>query len=238
MNPATITTGTVVLRDGNTIVPATVSYAAATRVTTLTPTTALTAGTAYTMTIVGGSTGVKDLAGNPLPGNVNVAWCFTTASAPVTIGVTTIGTLEDWGDRNYLTGSKVTTTAAGRIASMSVYVGDVDSLSARRLYQVGVYTDNGGRPGTLVAVSPTGTLAGYSWNTVSISASLLANTRYWLIFNTNGRTADVNNMYYAPAGTGRGAYSALPVVFGTWPATFPAATMTNYAFSLYATTAP
>src|SRR5204863_7202672 len=101
---------------------------------------------------------------------------FTTAIAPPTIGVTTIGSLEDWGDRNYLTGSKVTTTAAGRIASMSVYVGDLDSLPERREYQVAVYTDNGGRPGTLVAVSPTGTLAGYSWHTVSISASTLAHT--------------------------------------------------------------
>ena len=54
---------------------------------TLTPTAALTISTTYTVTIVGGASGVKDLAGNALASNYS--WSFTTGTVtsppPVTI---------------------------------------------------------------------------------------------------------------------------------------------------------
>src|SRR5262249_1401721 len=46
---------------------------------TLTPSSQLAASTTYTATIVGGSGGVKDLAGNALASNV--VWSFTTGAA-------------------------------------------------------------------------------------------------------------------------------------------------------------
>ena len=104
---------------------------------------------------------------------------------------------------------------------MSVYVGAVDSLAANRQYQLAIYTDNAGRPGTLVAVSATGTLVANAWNTLAVSAPLLANTNYWLMFNTNGRTASVNNMHYKSGAAGKGAHSVASAPFGTWPATLP-----------------
>ena len=77
MNAATITTSTMVLRNpSNVIVPGTVSYNPNTKVATLTPTSLLTASTTYTVTIAGGSSGVKDLAGNALVSNF--VWSFTT----------------------------------------------------------------------------------------------------------------------------------------------------------------
>ena len=57
---------------------------------------------------------------------------------------------------------------------MSVYVGAVDSLVANRQYQLAVYTDVAGRPGTRVAFSATGTLVPNAWNTLTINATLLA----------------------------------------------------------------
>ena len=118
---------------------------------------------------------------------------------------------------------------------MSVYVGAIDSVVANRQYQLAIYRDNAGRPGTLVAASASGTLVANAWNTVAVSAPLLASTNYWLMFNTNGRTAAVNNMRYNTGAAGQGAYSTASVPFGAWPATFPAATTTNFVFSLYAT---
>jgi methionine-rich copper-binding protein CopC len=234
INAATLTsTGNFVLRDpANVVVPGTVSYNASTRVGTLAPSTALAASTTYTATILGGTNGVKDLAGNALASNV--VWSFTTASAITTVGLTTIGSLLDTFDSGYLNGSKVTTSTSGQIMSMSVYIGNIDA-ALNRQYQVAIYADNAGAPGTLVAASATGTLVANSWNTIAINASLLAGTNYWLMFNTNGTTGSVNNMYYNNGSAGQGAYSNAPVTFGTWPATFPAATINNSVFSLFAT---
>jgi hypothetical protein len=99
---------------------------------------------------------------------------------------------------------------------------------------VAIYTDNAGRPGTLVAVSATGTLVANAWNTLGVNASLLPSTNYWLMFNTNGRTSSVNDMRFRYGNAGQGAYSKAAVLFGTWPATFPATT-NSLVFSLFAT---
>jgi len=101
-----------------------------------------------------------------------------------------------------------------------------------------IYTDNGGRPGTLIANTTTGTLVANAWNTLPITATLQPNTSYWLMYNTNGRTSTVNNMHYNDGSLGQGGYSAANVNFGTWPATFPTSTLTTAIYSLYATFAP
>lgn len=80
MNTASITSATVELRDaGNSLVSAAVNYTAATRTATLTPKSALSAETTYRARIMGGPSGVKDLAGNAL--GSDLAWSFTTAPA-------------------------------------------------------------------------------------------------------------------------------------------------------------
>ena len=80
MSAASITTTNFELRGpGGTLVPAAVSYDAASRTATLNPTAALAASTAYTATVKGGATGVKDLAGNALA--TDRTWTFTTAAS-------------------------------------------------------------------------------------------------------------------------------------------------------------
>ena len=86
VDPTTITASTFVLRDpSNTIVPAQVTYIIDTRTATLDPTGLLVPSTTYTATVKGGSSGVKDFAGNPM--STDVAWFFTTADSegPFTI---------------------------------------------------------------------------------------------------------------------------------------------------------
>ena len=85
MDPATINTNTFELRNSaNVLVPANVTYSAATLAATLTPSSPLAASTTYTATVRGGATDprAKDAAGNALA--ANVTWSFTTSSADVT----------------------------------------------------------------------------------------------------------------------------------------------------------
>ena len=79
MSAASITTTTFQLRGpGATVIPATVSYDAATATATLDPGAALANSTVYTATVSGGTNGVKDSAGNALA--ADKTWTFTTAA--------------------------------------------------------------------------------------------------------------------------------------------------------------
>ena len=82
MNAATIGTGTFELTQGGNPVSATVSYDGATGTASLVPNTALTGGMTYAARVRGGSSGVKDLAGNAL--TADVTWSFTTVTADTT----------------------------------------------------------------------------------------------------------------------------------------------------------
>ena len=64
----------------NQLVPALVTYSVGTRTARLTPTSSLAYATTYTARLVGGPTGIRDAANNPLA--ANVVWTFTTAAAP------------------------------------------------------------------------------------------------------------------------------------------------------------
>jgi len=102
LDPASLTSGTFRLRDaGGTVIPAAVSYDAATRTARLTPTTALAYGTRYTATV----SAVSDLAGNVLAGTRT--WSFTTVAAPAGGG--------PGGDPPVLGGSPATDVTAPRV---------------------------------------------------------------------------------------------------------------------------
>ena len=78
MDASTVTSNTFTLRAGTTTVPAAVTYNSTDKVVTLNPDADLVAGTTYTATIKGGTSGVKDVAGNVLASDKT--WTFTTAS--------------------------------------------------------------------------------------------------------------------------------------------------------------
>ena len=81
LDPASVDGTTVELSDpSNALVSATVSYNAAQRRITLAPDSALQNSTAYTATVKGGASGIKDIAGNALASDSS--WSFTTADPP------------------------------------------------------------------------------------------------------------------------------------------------------------
>jgi hypothetical protein len=86
MDPLTISTATITLRQGITPVAGTVTYAGTTA--TFAPASDLAPNTAYTATI---TTGATDLAGNPLLSNF--AWSFTTGATADTTRPTVSSTV-------------------------------------------------------------------------------------------------------------------------------------------------
>jgi hypothetical protein len=89
MAPASVTPTTFTLsaQGSGSPVSATVGYDAAARTATLTPQQILAPAETYVATVTGGPAGARDLAGNPLGGNVS--WTFTTdqpdSTAPETV---------------------------------------------------------------------------------------------------------------------------------------------------------
>ncbi|MGA5703507.1 Ig-like domain-containing protein [Peterkaempfera bronchialis] len=230
VDPATVTGANVALRSAaGTSVPATVTLDSAANAAVLTPSQQLAANTAYTLTVQQ----IKDTAGNVLAAPYRST--FTTGGVPLqTLGNTQPGSLLDDGNANHMNGSRITTgSAAAALKSMSVYVGSV-SAAPNDKYQLAVYTDSGGSPGTLVAATATGTLTANSWNTLPITATLSPGTGYWLMYNTNGTDGLSNNMRYSAGSTGQGAYSAGGVPFGSWPSSFGTSVKDPVAYSLYA----
>lgn len=164
----------------------------------------------------------------------------TAAANPTLFGKTAIGASEDSSNGNFMNCSKFTTGgSAGTAASFSVYVrGAVDA--SNNLFQGAIYTDNGSgsNPVNLVASSVSAALAGDSWNTVAISASLSASTIYWLCANTNTSVITSNNWAYDTV-AGAGTWKAQ--TFGTWPANYTTGggvAGSSTQFSFYVTYAP
>jgi len=81
MNPSTINTSTLLLRDsfGNPVAGS-VAYSSATRTATFTPSSSLQQAKTYTATMKGGTSGVKDTGGQTMLSDYS--WSFTTVVPP------------------------------------------------------------------------------------------------------------------------------------------------------------
>jgi len=117
------------------------------------------------------------------------------------------------------------------VTSMSTYVGPLVDVAPRNEFSFAIYTDVGGAPGALLAQSGVGTVKASSWNTLPITATLQANTTYWLFYNSNGGNASVNNITYTDDPNPVGAYAAR--AFGTWPTSYGPATLGGWRYAIY-----
>ena len=121
----------------NNPVPASIDYDPLTRVASLQPTAPLTPSTTYTATIKGGTFGVTDLAGNPLPADYQ--WTFTTAAgapaAPTGLAASAVSGTQinlAWVDNaNNETGFKIErkTGAGGTYVQIGTVGADVTTYS-------------------------------------------------------------------------------------------------------------
>jgi hypothetical protein len=172
---------------GTTAVAATVSYAAATRTATLTPTAALAAGTLYTATIKSGATGVTDLAGNPMA--ADFSWTFTTGACPCSIWTTSTTPGSEDGDTGAVElGMKFTSDVAGTVTGLRFYkYAENTGTHVGNLWSVG---------GTLLGtVTFSGeTASGWQTATFTTPIAIVANTTYVISYHTSvGRYASTEN---------------------------------------------
>jgi hypothetical protein len=226
MAAGTITPANVELRGpGGTVVNRTVTYDAADQTATITPSAALAASTQYTVNV---RTGVTDAAGNALAASHQFSFTTADPSAP-RFGYDQVGGSLDSGDMNYMNGSRfVNGPTPLTVSQISVHLKTVQAAPADQ-YQVAIYTDVNGSPGTLAASSLSGTLTANSWNSRPLTATLAPNTAYWLMYNTNGD----NNMSYDTGSANQGAWSQSRQ-FGTWPSSFGTSTRWAATYSIYA----
>lgn len=170
----------------------------------------------------------------PTPTITSIPTITPTPAGTTKLGNTSIGSKIDNSNSNSMSGLKVSVGSQPlTVSSISVYVGQIDSAPYSQ-YQVAIYTNNSsGKPGALVSKSSNGTLQANSWNTISINAVLSANTSYWLLYNTNGRKSNLNNMKYNDVSAKNAVYKARS--FGTWPSTINSGTLWTGAHSIYVT---
>jgi hypothetical protein len=137
------------------------------------------------------------------------------------LGNTSVAPSTDDSDANNINAVRFTMgSLGGNAQSMSVYVASPISAAPNNQYSMAIYSDSNGTPASLIAQTSNGTLTGNAWNTLPISATLAANTTYWLAYNTNAAAATDNNLRYG-AGTS-GQWQWRPQAFGTWPTSFGA----------------
>ena len=119
---ATVTANTVELRDAlNASVSVIVTYSG-TNVVTVQPATPLASNASYTVRVIGGASGVTDLAGNPLAGDV--VWTFTTQLDSV-VDTTTA----DFGGGTRDTGIYVAHTANGELTLLPSVASEFDEAA-------------------------------------------------------------------------------------------------------------
>ena len=193
LSVATVNGSTVQLLNGNTAVAATVSYNASTNTVTLTPTMALANSMTYTIVVLGGASGVKDVAGNALA--VTATSGFTTAAAaPATTSLwasSATPATPDSGDGQAIElGMKFTASTSGTILGVRFY---------KSAANTGVHTGSlWSASGQLLATATFTNEGGSGWQQVLFSTpvAVTAGTTYVVGYHTNTGHYAVNRSFF------------------------------------------
>lgn len=218
MTVATISSSTIELRNGaNVIVPAAVTYNAATFTATLTPNSALAVNTTYSVTVRGGATDprAKDAAGNALA--ADVVWTFTSIPwNAITIWPASAGPTSppDSETSSVELGLKFRSDVAGYITGVRFYKGTVNT----GVHSGSLWSAAGDLLATATFINETAS----GWQQVIFSApvAISANTTYIAsylapnggyaydanAFATNGVDSGVLHALSSPAAGGNGVY--------------------------------
>jgi hypothetical protein len=199
MNPTTINTTTVKLHLGTAsgaVVAATVTYDAATKTVLIDPTATLAYSTTYTVTLQGGSSGVKDAAGNAL--STTFSWSFTTAPAPVCPcsiwNNATVPAVEEEADTQSIeVGVKFRTEINGSITGIRFYKGAGNTGT-----HVGhLWTSSGALLATVTFTNETAT--GWQQANMSTPVGVTANTTYIVSYYAPVGKYALNESYFTTA---------------------------------------
>jgi hypothetical protein len=104
--------------------------------------------------------------------------------------------------------------ASGSVDQLHVYV---DSRSTSGMLVAGLYTDDAGHPGTLLAQQAVADPAGGEWNTVSLpDQTITAGKRYWLAVLGPGGTPAFRDRGDGGCSSETSASSSLAALPSTW----------------------
>lgn len=177
MNALTVSGSTFTLKtSGGTLVPGAVTYNSGTKVATLDPSVGLTPGASYTATITGGSSGVKDVAGNALA--ANKVWSFTVAAGPACpcslwSTSTTPANITASDTAAVELGTKFTSDIAGNITGIRFYKGATNTGT----HTVTLWNQSTGA--ALATATVTGeTASGWQTGTFASPVAITAGTVY------------------------------------------------------------
>ncbi|MCU1501585.1 MAG: hypothetical protein JWM12_939, partial [Ilumatobacteraceae bacterium] len=110
-----------------------------------------------------------------------------------------VGSTVDSNDSGNINGSRfITGLRAGAVASISVFVAGPIDHAPNDKFQLAIYDDAHGAPHHRVAATASGSLVADAWNTLPIDAVLRPQTAYWMMYNSNGSRAEVNNPTFTP----------------------------------------
>ncbi len=195
MDSATVNGSTFELRGAsNTLISANVAYNVANRTVTLTPNSSLAAATTYNATVKGGTTGVKDQAGNALA--VNYSWSFTTAassacsSCRIWNNTVTPTVLADPDNTAIEVGVKFRSDVSGSITGIRFYKSTINTGT-----HVATLWSNSG---TQLARATFSNETASGWQQVNFATpvAITANTTYIASYHTNVGHYSVDEGYF------------------------------------------
>ncbi len=194
VQPSTIS---MVLKDssGN-VVPATVAYSSATQVATLTPSTFLSTGSNYTVTV----SSTADLAGNVM---TPVSWSFATTASVSIFGNSTPAN-PSWNDTNAIeVGVKFRSDAAGSITGIRFYKGNLNTGT----HIAHLWTSSG----TLLATATFTNETATGWQQISFASpvAIAPNTTYVASYYAPAGGYATNPGYFTSAGADNAPLHAL-----------------------------
>ncbi|HEX7860398.1 MAG TPA: DUF4082 domain-containing protein [Verrucomicrobiae bacterium] len=205
IDPATVTASTIRLQNPQgTAVPSTTLYDQSTFTVTLIPNAQLAAGTTYTVAISGGSSGVKDFAGNPL--QANFASTFTTVPQVVYSiwpDTTTPSTLAESDSSAVELGLKFRSSVSGSVRGVRFYKGPGNTGTHRG----SLWSATGTLLGTVVFQNETAS----GWQTALFTTPIAinANTTYVVSYHAPVGRYSVNGGFFTSGGVDRPPLRAL-----------------------------
>ena len=199
MTASTVNSGTVLLMDGSTAVPASVTYNATNRTATLTPSSALGNSKTYTIVVKSGASGVKDAAGNALAADASSSFTTSAVAAPsVSLwNNTAVPDIVDSGDQQGAElGTMFTSDTSGLITGIKFYKGVANTGT----HTASLWTASGQLLATATFTNETA--SGWQQVTFATPVAITAGTTYVASYHTSGHYSVSRSYFGTPFTSG------------------------------------
>lgn len=204
MDPSTITNGIVLSNAVTGVVAGTILYHGATNTAEFVPANRLLPSTSYTVLISGGTGGVKDVAGNPLAGDVTASFTTTNQAFYSIWQDTMVPILPEADDTVPVqVGVKFRSDVSGYVTGIRFY----KSPGNTGPHVGNLWTANGTLIGSVVFQNET--TSGWQYQPLTNPVAILSNTTYVASYHTTVGRYSAEAGYFAAAGEVRPPLRAL-----------------------------